>query len=253
MVAAIPVSKATEIRDILSSFIDNSEQISEFDIKRYDREISRLPHPFEKDELKAFLLAAQGKNDDAIAQFERAIRMHAEYSTVCNFCIFLKRINRMYEAKQAYCMYHRWFDDYQMLSSALAFLGYSGDVDGVELCTKKLIGILGQDSEECSKVIDIRNEFIDLYGLAEKNSQLSLADIDKLTNVALKVADNHKVPHTDSQFVFADSTLAFIISVKNQSSDKLADLNIDASFALADNDDLLGKNVSVVFRDVLDN
>lgn len=253
MVAPIPVSKAAEIRDFLSSFIDDKKVMSEFDIKRFEREISKLPHQFEKDELKAFLLGAQGKNDEAINQFERAIQLHAEYSTVCNFCIFLKRIQRLFEAKHAYCSYYQWFDDYQMLSSAIAFLGFSGDADGLNLCTQKLIGILGRESDEAQKMTKIHDDFIGIYDLAQQQTGISNADINDLTDIAFKVIDSNQTKHKNGQFLFADSTLAFVVSVHNPSAEELTDLNINASFALADHETLYGKNVSIVFREIMDN
>ncbi len=253
MVAPIPVSKAAEVRDFLSSFIDDNEVMSEFDIKRFEREISKLPHEFERDELKAFLLGAQGRHDEAIAQFEKAIQLHAEYTTICNFCIFLKRIKRFVEAKKAYCTYHQWFDDSQMLTSAIAFLGFSGDVNGLNLCTQKLVGILGSESEEAKQVISTHDDIVSLYDFAQKNSELSKEDINRLTDTAFKVIDSHNIAHEDSQFVFADSTLAFVILVNDMSDAELASLNIEASFALADHETLYSKNVSVVFREVIDN
>lgn len=248
MVAPVPVRKIIEIRDALSIYIDGAEIISEFDVKRFQREIKKLPSIAEQDELIAFLFAAQGMINEAIRQFEYAIDCHSEFSTICNYCIFLKRTRRWFEAKKAYCLYHRWFDDSILLNTAVHFLGLAGDEQGVDICTKKLIGIFGAESEEGKEVMNIQDGLLNLYQAAQEKSGLTKDDINDLTDIALKVMSPFRLPNTNSNFVFAESTFAFVVSVETADSDLLSDLNINASFALADNDRLAEKNVSVVFK-----
>ncbi len=250
MASRVPLSKAAEIRSTLTNFIDDQSSMSEFEGKLCEREINKLQDASERDELKALLLGACGKTAEAITQFEKAIRIHAKYSTICNYCIFLKKAGCFKKAKAAYVTYYNWFDDAQMLQSACAFLSLSAEMDAIKVCSLKLAGLLGQDTDEAKTVMYRYANLIEVVQEAKDVCGVNESDIDSITDIALGIADQYKIPDHIGCFDVIDSTFTFVVSVDKEYSQKLADLNIDASFALAEREELLSKDITILFQEV---
>lgn len=116
---AAPATKTNDIKKNLVLYLRSEEKLTEFQEAKIKREIASIPVVEERAELLAFLFAAAGKEEQAIAQFQSAISSFYQYSTIHDYCLYLLEIGQAEKHKEAIFKYADELEDAELVEGAL--------------------------------------------------------------------------------------------------------------------------------------
>lgn len=234
---------ASELIDVLRA----KTKIDEFTFRKYLRDIDRLNDRFSEDYLKALAFAARGHKDDAVQFFESSLGCGVDtYAT--NYAIYLSEVGTHKELRDLVKRLISKYGSKTMLTFGWETNLFTGNIKTALHYADRFIAIADEKEAEAMKN--------DAYGIAiesekfRNKSGLTEDEYKDVTQRMVDVADNYGVRASSISFYFVpeEKTAAYILTLKTDDVDLIADMNIDIAFSLAENESLAGKRFSVWYR-----
>ncbi|HCI6075089.1 MAG: hypothetical protein E6235_09240 [Anaerococcus vaginalis] len=234
---------ASELIDVLKAKV----KIDEFTFRKYLREIDSLNDRFSDDYLKALAYAAFGLKDDAVHFFEASLSWGVD-TYAMNYAIYLSEFGTHKELREVVNRLITKYGSKTMLTFGWETNLFTGNIETALHYADRFIAIADEKDAEAMKN--------DAHGIAiesEKFRQKAGLTEDEYKDIAQKmidVADNYGIRASSISFYFVaeEKTAAYILTLKTDDIDVIADMNIDIAFSLAENENLAGKRFSVWYR-----
>ncbi|EPP7093066.1 hypothetical protein [Klebsiella michiganensis] len=241
--------KSNQIADELIDVLMSKTKIEDFTFRKYLREIDKLNDRFSEDYLKALACAAHGRKDDAVAFFEASLAYGVD-TYAMNYTIFLSEYGTHKELKELVSRLATKYGSKTMLTFGWETNLFTGNIQTALYYADRYIAIAEDKEAEAMKD--------DAYGIAvesekfKNNAGLSEEQYKDIAQRMIDVADKHEVRASSIFFHFVpeEKTAAYILTVKTDDIDLIADMNLDIAFSLAENESLAGKRFSVWYRGI---
>ena len=234
---------AIELIDVLRA----KTKIDEFTFRKYIREIDRLNDRFSEDYLKALAFAAFGLKDEAVQFFEASLGCGVD-TYAMNYAIYLSEVGTHRELRELVNRLITKYGSKTMLTFGWETNLFTGNIETALHYADRFIAIADEKEAEAMKK--------DAHGMAIESEKfrtkagLSVDEYKDITQRMVDVADNYGIRASSISFHFVpeEKTAAYILTLKTDNVDIIADMNIDIAFSLAENENLAGKRFSVWYR-----
>lgn len=241
-------TKASKISSELTVYLTEGERLDDISFRRYLRDIDALKDHVVEDYLKALAFGAYGRVDDAIAHFELSLKTCRNEVVAKNFLVYLSDFGTLRKSFLTSIELAEQFVSPFIYLHAYENCIFQGQMDLAEKyyhSYSKLFSGEELDSME-NKLEDVLfdvNYFKEVANLSGNEYELLL---EKVTNVL----DEHKVHPSALKFygISEEKVNAMILVAKTSDVEKLADMNVELAFLLAEYDCLIQKNFSVWFE-----
>lgn len=242
-----PLPKYVEINDELTDRLSSDDLLSEMEFYRYIKSIEALKDKAMQNYLYAMVYAAYGIKEKAILFFEEAILSGIEIAPN-NYLAYINNVGSYTEVKE---LAHRLAANHvgtQIYHTAYQSSLFSGDIEQATVYAKKYIKIADVKESQvmASALADATKEtqkFKDKVGLSDD-------DFQKIAETAIQVLDHHKekISGLAYQSTHEEPSYSYVVMLKSSDPEKIAEMNIDLAFALADCDQLTDKRFSAWFK-----
>lgn len=246
MLPLIAKTNFKALGDELSQFIFGDREPDAFTLRRIESEVEKLPEPVEKLELKGFLAAAKGDVDHALDMLERAAHVFGSYQAAANALAIAHSRKCYLRAKKIAIRYADMMPRADLIQISFDYAALACNDHNLNILHNKIKAMSHFDDEAIMsiKIGKIQNVCHDAHQLCNVES----IDIDALTDVGLSILTKNDLLLSEHELRVIDNTLVFVINVAETQATKIADLNMQAAFDLADNSQFDDKSVAVLFR-----
>lgn len=242
-----PLPKYLEINDELTDRLSSNDLLSEMEFRRYIKRIEALTDIHTQNYLYAMAYAAYGKKDKAIPFFEESLRGGVDVAPD-NYLAYLNSYGSFLEVQE---LSMRWADTLKSKNyyfTAFQSCLFRGDIDKAGIFVDKYLTLA--DDEETHKIKRTFEFTKEEVGLFKERSGLSDKEFQIVAETVIFVIVQHNERPAGLAYLGVQEEMSFsyIVILKCEDHDKIAEMNIDLAFALADYDELTDKNFSAWFR-----
>lgn len=242
-----PLPKFVEINDELTDRLSAGSVLSEMEFYRYIRSIESVNDKAVQSYLYAMAHAAYGKKEKAVAFFEEALKFGVVIAPN-NYLAYINDVGSFSEVK---ALAHRLAEtavNKQIFHTAFQSSLFSGNLDQATSYAEKYMKIadVKERQEMASSLSDAKKEIQKF----KERSGLSDADFQMVADATIRIVDTHgcKISGLSYQSIREESAHSYVVLVKSSDPEKIAEMNIDLAFALADYDQLTDKRFSAWFK-----
>lgn len=244
-----PATKASEIKDQLTSAIDSRLFIGEFDFAMIKREISRLPDEDERAFLMGLAYGAANKQEDAIRQLEHAVNRYGDPMAMHDYILYLKKSCRYVSAYANAIKFALQYDIPELVKIALTTSQMFYDLEMLRLLSEKLKKYYPDTEDELLGDIQC---FISNVELACADTGCSEGSLKKVVMIFHQLAESQLI-HIESGGIITDiEGMSYECEVECDSPELLAKLNYQISSELAEHIDVLQQGLTGWFKVKLD-
>ncbi|HFQ6845271.1 MAG: hypothetical protein E6Y18_06175 [Serratia marcescens] len=242
-----PLPKYVEINDELTDRLSADSVLSEMEFYRYIKSIESIKDKAMQNYLFAMTYAAYGEKEKAIPFFEQAIS-DGVIIAPNNYLAYINNVGTFTEVRDLSLRLAQLYVNKQILHTAYQSCLFSGDIEQATLYAVRYINIAeGKESQEMAKTLaEAKKEvskFKEIVGLSDD-------DFKKIAGNAIHVLEHHgaKISGLAYQSIQEEHSSSYVVMVKGNDPEKIAEMNIDLAFALADCEQLTDKRFSAWFR-----
>lgn len=246
MIAAVPKSK--EYGDKLVDILSSERKLEEMELHRWIRDIKNLKDYGNESYLLALAHAAGGKKDKAILYFEQALFNDTDGVSATNYITYIAAEGTVEDYLKVSSKLADMYVSREMYGAAYYMHLHCGKINEAIEFGKKFIKISpnGEDEvmqQQISYLANSAKEFKDL-------AKISDAKFEIITSSMAAVMRKHKASSALHMFhtVREESVNAYVITLLNTDLEKIAQMNYELAFELAEHDELLGTHVSAWFE-----
>lgn len=248
MTQAIP--KSVELTNELIDVLASDQTLPEMSFHRYVRAIENLKDFSSHDFLLALANAAYGRVDDAIEYFELAMLRAPDTTVAGNYLAFVNENRGLFEVADLSARLSEMFVVPSFYFTAYQSCLFTGQFE--RACHFAGLYIKVSDSKEAEKMQHTLSsaehrlsEFKNLAGLSDEQYKLIAA-------TAIHVMEDYGQHVTGLAFhsVKEEGANAYVLVIKCQDPEIIADMNMDLAFALAEHEELYDKSFSAWFQGV---
>ncbi|WP_174634521.1 hypothetical protein [Yersinia thracica] len=246
MPSAVP--KSLELSHELTALLQRGDVLSEMSFFRYIREIEKLKSTDKvtKQYLSALAHAANGRKREAIELFE-ASTLLPDPIKANNYLAYIASRGSMVEYKNLAIRLAQCYESKDFALSAHDCCMYFGETTLMKKFAEKFNKLSNKD-----EVAEMKGKFHSAYEIVNRfktMTGLSDSDLSLVAKCVFSVIDKNECHAESVSFMSLDEekSNSYIVTVDSDDIDKIADMNIDLSFSLAEHDELLDKQFSAWF------
>ncbi|CVA87215.1 hypothetical protein [Serratia marcescens] len=242
-----PLPKFVEINDELTDRLSAGSVLSEMEFYRYIRSIEAVNDRAVQSYLYAMANAAYGQKEKAVAFFEEALSYRVDIAPD-NYLAYINDAGSFSEVKELSHRLAKSVVKKQIFHSAYQTSIFSGNLEQASFYAKKYINIADvKESQEMASSLSDATKEIQKF---KERSGLSDADFQMVADATIRVVETHgcKISGLSYQSIREESAHSYVVLVKSSDPEKVAEMNIDLAFALADYDQLTDKRFSAWFK-----
>ncbi|WPU24475.1 hypothetical protein RI049_06900 [Cedecea neteri] len=245
MPTAVP--KSFEISVQLIDHLRLKIQLDDFSFRRCLREIENLNDRYSEDYLKALAYAAYGKKDEAVEFFEESLKFGID-TYALNYAIYLDEYGLHRELHELVNRLSSRYGCKTMLEFGWETNLFTGNIDAaLSYAERFTTSEQGKDAEKMQEnaegIVRDTKRFKECAGLTDEEYR-------RMAQRVVDVADNYHARPSAIAFVFVpeEQSASYVMKVKTQDVETLADMNIDIAFSLAEDETLAGKKLGIWYQ-----
>ncbi|WP_227720565.1 hypothetical protein [Yersinia proxima] len=242
-----PLEKHVEINDELLDRLRIGDLLSEMEFFRYIKVIDSINDLPVQSYLYAMAYAAYGKKDKAIPFFEEALKYKVDIAPN-NYVAYLNNYGTFSEVKDVATRAARVIADKSLCFTAYQSCIFSGDLECAKFFAERYIKITDvNDAEEMR--LDFSQVMAQISYFKERVG-LSNDDFQSIAETVISVAEEYqkKMLGIDFHTIIEECSYSYVVILKCNEPEILADMNIELAFSLADKDQLTDKRFSAWFK-----
>ncbi|MFM5879921.1 hypothetical protein ACET7V_10830 [Aeromonas sanarellii] len=244
---AIPAPRTAELLETLVAYLNAGQTLPELDAARIKREIRVLDDPIAKSLLTALCHGAMGKELEAIAAFEAAMKDYQDSAIGFNYCTYLRQIGRFADFVQLSFYCADQFEDPEHVQFALNAAQIICDMKRTAAFALKLSKYY--PGERGDAVLTSSGNFIRMIQDIEDELGVQETDINSLSMACLEIAAKYRKDIGGSRITVADEMVVLCLELYSCEPDELADMNHDLAMKIAENEKLFELPATAWFRD----
>lgn len=242
-----PLPKYVEINDELTDRLSTDSLLSEMEFYRYFKSIDSLKDKAMQNYLFAMAYAAYGEKEKAIPFFEQAIRDGVTIAPN-NYLAYINNVGTFSEVRELSLRMAKTYVNPQIYHTAYQGCLFSGDLEQATIYAKKYINIAeGKESQKMANTLADATKEVQKF---KEKVGLSDDDFKKIAVTAIQILEHHdeKISGLAYQSIQEERSSSYVVMVRSCDPEKIAEMNIDLAFALADCEQLTDKRFSAWFR-----
>lgn len=244
-----PQEKHIEINSELTDRLSSKNYLSEMEFFRYMRTIDSLKNVGIQSYLYALLYAAYEDKAKAISFFEESLTYGIDIAPN-NYIAYLNTHGCFSEVKEVSTRLGRIIPDKSICYTAFQCSLLSGDREGALFFYSRFNKMVDSDeakdmANRLAEAEHLMQDFKEKVGLSDREFQL-------LAETTISVMEDHgkNLDGVGYHTFPEERSYSYILMVNCSNPEKIADMNIDLAFALADKEELTGKLFSAWFKGV---
>ncbi|MBL6345315.1 hypothetical protein JNB34_02180 [Escherichia coli] len=240
-------SKLNETLEMLTSRIDEGQQLDAFTLKRVVSEAGKIPDEPVKLMVLALAYGAAHQHVEAVGFFQEAVAYRDE-TVARNYLSYLSHTGQYELYREEAVRLAREITSLALCIRARNAAYADGDGELSLFFARKALSMIGSESDRESMESDImeKKRALDTFISV---TDLSTNEINLLSRTITNVAKNYGVLAISHDYVTSpDGDAGIVCDVLCEDADMLSDMDIDVATEIAMNEIFAGKNVTAWFR-----
>lgn len=243
-----PAIKSAEISTELTAYLTEGERLDEVSFRRYLRDIDALKDPVAEDYLKALVFGAYGREDDAIAHFERSLQVCHNEVVAKNFLVYLSDFGSLTASFTKSVELAEKYVSPFIYQHAYENCIFVGRMDLAEKYYHSYVKLFSGEALESmeNKLDDVLFE----VNAFKHSAGFSGLEYELLFKTLTQIMDSHKLHPLALKFydLAEEKVNTLVVVTKTPDVSLLADMNVELAFSVAEHDCFMHKNFSLWFE-----
>lgn len=239
---ATPATKTCDIQEKLVLYLYANKELSEFELKLYEKEINSISDYSQRNETLGLLYAIQKK--DALMQqnFESALSYSFNLTTLSNYSSILNRRSLFKKKRKVLCEYKQDLNSPSLLKQLLEIAAIYLDSDMAEFICKKAIEI------KCDELlVDAFNLRRKTISQIRKMTNCSDVEVDSLSDICSNILRKYNQVCCAFQLeIIAGGH--YVFGVDSDNIDVIVDMNFELADRVSKTVELDSCKLTAVFR-----
>ncbi|MFN7050144.1 hypothetical protein ACK4QX_20880 [Proteus mirabilis] len=244
-----PIHKSDELLESMESWLSNQNFITEFRLMGLLKDIDNYFSGLRKNYAKALAYSLIKDLKKAEYYFELSLQIpDAHYAT--NYMAIVNNYGSIIKTKE---LSERFAEEYESISfSTLAFESslYLSDMERAEYYIQKAIK-LSNDEDRMKLKDDFESANLALSRFKEK-AGFEKDEAKLLSSIIMNILESNNIRIKGISYIYEqnheEKLNTYIVTAQCEDPSKIADMNMDLAFKLAEYDELLDKNFSAIIR-----